>query len=74
MQNVHTNTHRYHMYHQYNDVLHMFYVQVPRFYTRLVLQTVCWLMLATGALAITTVLISSIYSLFYVIVKCKLPP
>ena len=50
------------------------YAQVPRSHKRLVLQTLCWIMLATGAFAITTVMISSIYSLFYVMVNCRIPP
>ena len=49
------------------------YTQVPQYYTRLSLQAVCWMMLATGALAFTAVFISSIYSLLYLISKCRLP-
>ena len=51
----------------------IYYTQVPQYYTRLSLQAVCWMMLATGALAITAVFISSICSLFYLIYKCRLP-
>ena len=50
------------------------YSQVYRSHKRLVLQTLCWIMLSTGAFAMIAVMISSIYSLFYLMVNCRMQP